>query len=186
MMTTECARKLLPMWQRERDTHMGAFFGSMLGLEWQHYLGSSYVWPPVGGFWTHTSTTCSTPSNPRTLRHHFDHAWSQEGTRVRKADQQHRHIMSFTRSGPAEFLGEAVQLPASLPSLTWRTQPPPGTRDVACGIRYYHQGISPMNKPPDEDRLCEKLLFAIFRVEPLATLNLAFSERFFFCLQEQL
>ena len=79
-----------------------------------------------------------------------------------------------------EFLGDAVKLPAFLPSLTWRTQPPPGTRDDMCGIRYYHQGISPSNKPAEEDRLCEQLLFAIIRVEPLATLNLAFSERFFF------
>jgi hypothetical protein len=152
MMTTECARKLLPMWLKERDTHMGFFFGQKLGLEWQTYLGSSYVWPPVGGFWTHTSTTCSTPSKPRHLQHHFDHAWSQEGTRKRGPDQVHRSIMGFTASGPPEFLGEPVQLPQDLPLLVWRTQPPPGTPNASCGTRYYHQGISPLNKPPHEDR----------------------------------
>ena len=104
---------------------------------------------------------------------------------MRGPDQQHRSIMGFTASGPADFLGEAVQLPQDLPLLVWRTQPPPGTRDDMCGIRYYHQGISPSNKPAEEDRLCEKLLFAIIRVEPLATLNLAFSERFFFFLVQE-
>ena len=179
LMTTECARKLLPMVLKERDTHMGFFFGLRLGLEWQHYLGSSYVWPPVGGFWTHTSTTCSSPSKPRPLEHHFDHKWSQEGTRKRRADQIDRSIMSFTASGPPEFLGDPVLLPDHLEYLVWRTQPPPGTPDVSCGTRYYHKGISPLNKPPDEDRWCEQLLFALVRVEPLATFNLALSERFF-------
>jgi len=36
MMTSECARKLLPLWLKERDTHMGAFCAAKLGLQWQH------------------------------------------------------------------------------------------------------------------------------------------------------
>ena len=186
LMTTECARKLLPMWLKCRDTHMGYFFGHKLGLEWQEYLGSSYVWPPIGGFWEHTSTTCSTPLKPVNLKHHFDDEWAQEGTRKRRPDQQDRSIMSFTPSGPPKFLSKPVQLPQDLPLLVWRTQPPPGTPDFMCGIRYYHQGISTANKPPHEDRWCEKLLFAFVRVEPLATLTLHYRKDSFGCLQQKL
>ena len=53
---------------------MGGFFASHLGMEWQDYLGSFYVWPPVGGFWSHISTTCSTPDAPKVLENHFGHS----------------------------------------------------------------------------------------------------------------
>jgi hypothetical protein len=33
-------------------------------MDWQDYLGSAYLWPPVGGFWTHNSTTSSSPARP--------------------------------------------------------------------------------------------------------------------------
>ena len=46
--------------------------------DWQDYLGSAYLWPPVGGFWTHISTTCSSPARPVDLHHHFNHGWTQE------------------------------------------------------------------------------------------------------------
>ena len=152
MMTTACARKLLPLALQEPDTHMGYFFGDKLGLAWQEYLGCSYPWPPVGGFWTHTSTTCSTPNRPRQLQHHFGHAWSQEGTRQIGPHQLHRRICAFTARGPAHFLSDPVRLPQDLPSLVWITQPPPGTLNASCGTRYFHEGISPRHKPPDEDR----------------------------------
>ena len=131
---------------------MGFFFGDKLGLAWQEFLGSSYCWPPVGGFWTHRSTTCSTTKKPRQLRHHFDHKWCQEGTRPLGSDQVHRRICAFTASGPANFISEAVKLPQDLPSLRWITQPPPGTLDASCGTRYFHEGIPPRDKPPLEDR----------------------------------
>ena len=169
MMTTACARKLLPLAQQEQDTHMGFFFGNKLGLAWQHYLGSSYLWPPVGGYWTHVSTTCSTPSKPRELQHHFGHKWSQEGTRKLRPGHTHRYIMAFTARGPAVFLSGPVQLPQDLPSLVWITEPPPGTPEACCGPRYSLKGITPRNKPPDEDR-GEQQWFALLRVEPLATL----------------
>ena len=95
MMTTECARKLLPLWLQERDTHMGAFFATRIGLEWQHYLGSFYVWPPVGGYWTHTSTTCSSPSKPVLLHHHFDHVWSVDALRVQNSSEEPGRIAWF-------------------------------------------------------------------------------------------
>ena len=140
---------------------MGAFFAAKLGLEWQHYLGSFYVWPPVGGCWTHTSTTCSSPAQPHLLHNHFDHKWSQEGTRVLHAGQQERCIFEFTAKGPAKFLGEAVILPQLLPLLYWLTQPPPGTKDWACGLRYYHVGVPPGHKPETEDRLLERLVWVV-------------------------
>ena len=79
MMTTECARKLLPRLLKELDSHMGAFLANCLGLQWQHSLGSFYVWP-AGGLWSHIGTTCSEPSNVGLL-HSFDRSWAQEGTR---------------------------------------------------------------------------------------------------------
>ena len=136
MMTTECARKLLPLLLKEHDSHMGAFLANCLGLQWQHSLGSFYVWPPVGGFWSHTSTTCSPPYNQRTLLHHFDHSWAQEGTRKRNENQRHRWIAELTSEGHPKSLGTAVVLPDWLPLLYWRTQPPPGTPDWMCGLCY--------------------------------------------------
>ena len=132
---------------------MGAFFAAKVGLEWQSYLGSFYVWPPVGSYWTHVSTTCSSPDKPRLLPDHFDHKWCQGGTRKKTANQVHRWIAAFTRSGPAKLLMlKPVMLPEELPELWWRTSPPPGTPEWALGMRYYHLGIPPSNKPATEDR----------------------------------
>ena len=61
MISSECARKMLPLWLRDPNAHMGAFFARLLGLKHQSLLGSFYVWPPVGGCWEHTSTNCSSP-----------------------------------------------------------------------------------------------------------------------------
>ena len=151
LVTTACARKLLPLALKLRDTHMGYFLGDRCGLEWQEYLGSCYVWPPVGGFWTHISTTCSSPARPVELNHHFNHGWTQEGTRRREAGHVHRRICRFTREGPAEFYGNPVRLPEQLEALVWRTEPPPGTPDESCGLRYYHLGVTVLNKPLGED-----------------------------------
>jgi len=162
MMTTECARKLLPLWLKERGTHMGAFFAAKLRLEWQSYLGSFYVWPPVGGYWTHISTTCSSREKPRLLEDHFDHKWSQEGTRKKNSPQVDRWICEFTERGSASFLmRNAVKLPEDLAELYWRTDPLLGTREWACGWRYYHLGVAPSNKPETEDRLLERLVFVV-------------------------
>ena len=177
MMTAECARKLLPLWLVERDTHMGHFFATRLGLEWQHYLGSSYLWPPVGGYWSHTSTTCSDPDNPRPLNHHFDHKWSQEGTRVMNQAQQHRWICEFTKKGHCAQIGDsAVQLPEMLAELYWRTQPPPGTPAWMCGLRFHHLGLRVQDMPATRDRGFQTKRQASFRVEPLATLSFSFWE----------
>ena len=81
MITSACARKLLPLWRQERDTHMGTFFSQKLGLLWQEDLGAAYVYPPIGGFFTHKSTACSTERCECVLRDHFDHSWCQAGTR---------------------------------------------------------------------------------------------------------
>ena len=154
LVTTECARKLLPKALKLQDTHMGYFLGDRCGLDWQDYLGSAYLWPPVGGFWTHISTTCSSPDQPVELNHHFNHGWTQEGTRRREAGHVHRRICRFTREGPAVFYGNPVRLPEQLEALVWRTEPPPGTPDESCGLRYYHYGVSVTNKPQGEDRSC--------------------------------
>ena len=117
MITTKCARQLLPLWQAEPDSHMGTFFRQKLGLEWQDELGCAYVCPPIGGFFTHKSTTCSTEKIERVLGTHFDSKWSQAGTRKMNEHQQHRWICGFTASGPAKWLGEVVKLPQDLEEL---------------------------------------------------------------------
>ncbi len=111
MMTTECARKSLPLWLMCRDQHMGGFFASHLGMQWQDYLDSFYVWPPAGGFWAHICTTCSTPKAPSVSQNHFGHTWSQEGTRKLNDFQNHRWIAKFTAKGKADFHGAPVELP---------------------------------------------------------------------------
>ena len=58
-------------------------------------------------------------------------------------------------------MGNAVKLPEDLAELYWRTDPPPGTREWACGWRYYHLGVAPSNKPETEDRLLERLVFVV-------------------------
>ena len=58
-------------------------------------------------------------------------------------------------------MGNAVKLPEDLPELWWRTAPPPGTPEWACGLRYYHLGIMPGNKPATEDRLLAWLVSGV-------------------------
>ena len=60
MMTTACARELMPVWLKEPNSHMGTFFAEKLGYEWQEHFKAVFVYPPIGGFFTHKSTTCST------------------------------------------------------------------------------------------------------------------------------
>ena len=57
--------------------------------------GSFYVWPPVGGYWTHTSTTCSSPSKLVLLHHHFDHVWSVDALRVQNSSEEPGRIAWF-------------------------------------------------------------------------------------------
>ena len=152
MMTTKCARELLPVWHAEPDSHMGRFFYEKLGLEWQERFGCAYVWPPIGGFFTHESKTCSTDPMTRRLKSHFDNSWCQAGTRKMNDDQVHRWICAFTDKGPVSCLGDAeVQLPEQLVELRWTTQCPPGTPEWGLGWRYYHEGKTPEDKPQTEE-----------------------------------
>ena len=80
---------------------------------------------------------------------------------MKNATQHDRCICEFTEKGPAKFLGEAVKLPQLLPMLYWLTEPPPGTQDWACGLRYYHVGVPPGHKPETEDRLLERHVFVV-------------------------
>ena len=74
--------KLLPLWLMERGTDMGHFFATRLGLQLQHYPRCFYVWPPVEGYWSHTSTTCSEPNKPRPLKNHFVHPWITQSSPI--------------------------------------------------------------------------------------------------------
>ena len=131
---------------------MGTFFARKLGYQWQNRFGCAYVWPPIGGYFTHKSTTCSTASQGRILEIHCEQRWRQAGTRKENDDQTHRWIAGFTPTGPANWLGEAIHLPRDLVKLRWLTQAPPGTLKEQLGWRYFHEGISPANKPEGEDK----------------------------------
>ena len=64
----------------------------------------------------------------------------------------HRWICGFTAKGPAQWLHQnEIRLPEELPGLRWYTQAPKGTPNDQMGWRYYHEGVSPANKPADED-----------------------------------
>ena len=132
---------------------MGTLFSQKLGNLWQERFGAAYVYPPIGGFFGHKSTTCSTTRQERILQSHFEHSWCQAGTRKENADQTDRWICDFTQSGPAKWLHEnAIGFPEQLENLRWMTQAPPGTWPHQLGWRYYHEGVSPANKPADEDK----------------------------------
>ena len=77
-----------------------------------------------------------------------------DAARVRWLDAANIHLT-------LKFLGEVVNLPELLHKLHWLTQPPPGTEAWACGLRYYHVGVPPGNKPETEDRLLERLVFVV-------------------------
>ena len=86
------------------------------------------------------------------MQTHFDHQWCQAGTRKMNDFQQHRWICGSTASGVANWLGrDPVILPQQLASLRWKTQAPLGTPASMCGWRYYHEGISPADKPQTEE-----------------------------------
>lgn len=139
MMTAKCARELLPLWHQVPNMHMGSFFKFRMGLEWQEKLGCSYVWPPIGGFFTHPSTTVG-KSEARVLHSHFESKWAQEGTRALIPAHHHRWIVGFTEKGPAHWLEKVpVILPEDLPSCRWITCAPPGTPAWQCGWRSYHE-----------------------------------------------
>ena len=82
---------------------MGTSFTEKMGYTWQSKLGSAVVWPPIGGYYTHPRTTCSTMKAIRVLETHFEHKWSQAGTRKDNKDQNHRWIVGFTTAGPPEL-----------------------------------------------------------------------------------
>ena len=43
MMTSDCARNLSPLWLKEPNSHMSAFFARFLGLKRQSLLGNFFV-----------------------------------------------------------------------------------------------------------------------------------------------
>ena len=96
MITTECARESLPLWCQEPDSHLGNFIRNKLGYEWQSIYKTGYLWPPVGGFFTHESATASSERMTVILADHFDHCWAQEGTRKLLSKQEHRWVCAFT------------------------------------------------------------------------------------------
>jgi hypothetical protein len=133
-----CSRVAASVAPSPKHAH-GLVFKFRMGMEWQERLGCSYVWPPIGGFFTHPSTTVR-KSEERVLQSHFDSEWAQEGTRKLIAAHHHRCILGFTESGTGQWLETVpVILPEDLPSCRWITCAPPGTPAWQCGWRSYHE-----------------------------------------------
>lgn len=138
LVTTACARKLLPLWTATPDMHMGRMLREFVGNKWQDEIGSCYLYPPVGGFWTHESTT----SPGRVLQSQWKQSWAQSGTRPMKPGDIGRKIGMFTKKGPAQWVLEDIHLPRDTKMFRWYTEKVPSMPDALCGW-WDHLSIEP-------------------------------------------
>jgi len=137
MCTSDAMRFLLPKWQAMPNKHMG-FVLAQLAEECQDLVGMAYLLPPIGGFFTHPSTT---DEGLVQLSSHFERAWSQEGTRKRTEEQRDRYLCAFTQKGPPKRLHDhPIAFPRDREVLRWKTQKPPGTNDGFTGWHGWHCG----------------------------------------------
>ena len=138
MVTSDFMRFILPKWQDLPDRHMGYNING-LAMSHQHTGGMCYLLPPIGGFFTHPSTTSVGLAN---LVSHFSAGWAQEGTRKRKPEERHRYLCSFSSQGDAQYLHTMpIDLPKDGQDLRWLTQKPPGTPECFTGWQPWHAGL---------------------------------------------
>jgi hypothetical protein len=57
LLTAKCARKLLPVVQACKDMHMGSTIKLKWLQDWRDTISGGYIVPPIGGYYTHISTT---------------------------------------------------------------------------------------------------------------------------------
>ena len=138
LLTAACARKLLPEMQKCKDMHMGSTIKLKWMQDWAHIIRGSYLLPPIGGFYTHASTTTLN----RTLRSHLDDSWAQPGTRERVGhpNDKPRHICRVTRQGPACIESGPLKMPHKHEEAAWLTAAPPGTPSASLGVCNRHNG----------------------------------------------
>ena len=143
------ARKLKRRMQAEpRDMHMGSVIKLWWLQDWKEILGC-YVCPPIGSFYTHSSTT---DKAEKILETHFGDRWAQEGTRKRVGvdSDYHRVACLATLSGHAHVISEPFRLPEMHEQAAWFTEAPRGTAPTSLGRRPRH-GSNPGDKDPIGD-----------------------------------
>ena len=139
LLTAKGARTLKPLMQECKDMHMGSTIKLKWLQDWVLYIKGTYIVPPIGGFYTHMSTT---DKGGRVLKSHLDDRWAQEGTRRREdhPEDKLRYLCLSAQKGHEIPLGSAIDLPEMHQDATWITQAPPGTHEQFCGRRPRHNG----------------------------------------------
>ena len=120
------------------DYHMGSAIKLWWMQDWKPFINGGYLMPPIGGYYTHMSTTTA----GRMLESHLRAKWAQPGTRKRDdhPGDVHRRICQCTETGPADCVTEGLPLPEMHDQAAWITEAPVGTPQESCGIRPRHYG----------------------------------------------
>ena len=128
--------------------HMGSTIKLKMLQDWSNEINGGYIVPPIGGYYTHYSTTERTG---RVLETHLQDRWAQPGTRRRDGhdDDLNRYICKVQKSGPENRVTNELDLPAMHEKATWLTEAPPGTPEVSCGRRPRHRGEGGSDKIGD-------------------------------------
>lgn len=161
--TTQCARKLLGMgilnWP---DTHTGSLYKKIC-KEGREHLSAGYIWPPIGHYYTHPSTSFSSGDEKssgsalplgRVLKAHYEQSWVVDGSDGRGCPQKGRWIAKWTDKGqPAWTHCKAFDAHENQRNCYWRTQAPPGTPSASLYEQPKHLG--------DKDFLLRSPLFFI-------------------------
>ena len=129
MVTAKAARKLVHLVPKTPNMHMGTYLRSFIGVDRQEELEACYIWPPIGGFVTHDSTT--TPG--KILENHFGQAYTQEGTRPLTAAHKRRKLGLFTPRGEAIWLTKELDATSDAFDAFWVTQRHPNIPETFAG-----------------------------------------------------
>ena len=120
--------------------HMGSTLKLKWMLDWRDCIHGGYIMPPIGGFYTHLSTT----TTGRILDTHLKDKWAQPGTRTRPdhPEDKVRRVCLVTEKGHANYVTEGLNLPELHDEAAWKTEAPPGTPREALGVRPRHLGVA--------------------------------------------
>ena len=142
-LTAKGARFLLN--KRLENDYYEAHMGTTLAYFLRQYqdcppeeFGCCYLWPPVGNYISHTTTT---NANVRDLNSHWEEAWCQGGTRK---DEKHGHwwdrsLCHLTEKGPPKVIVEVK--PENDESKYWKTESPPMMPDAFKGVQWWHKAV---------------------------------------------
>ena len=150
-MTSQPARiaimKGVPEWP---DTHTGTLYQHLCEALKIH-PGACYVYPPMGHYYTHMSTSTKASDKPtgdvmnidvRELPSHWGTEHIPGGTSAVACSTGGRQLAEYTRKGQPEYMCAPFN-PANRVfrrKFLWRTQAPPSTPERAIGPQPQHHG----------------------------------------------